>query len=106
RRRYRAGPARARRGARATRADSKIRSPSGAALYLGGGSVPSTSAGAGAGAGAAASGFGPGTSAWAAAGTEPVLSETRIVSSMALESAPPGAHFSVLVSLPWAIASE
>src|SRR5438477_8996442 len=39
-------------------------------------------------------------------GTTPVFSETRIVSSIPFESAPPGAHFSVLVSFPCAIASE
>src|SRR3982751_6444637 len=41
-----------------------------------------------------------------AAGTTPVFSETRMVSSIALESAPPGAHFSGLKSLACAIASE
>src|SRR5882672_516360 len=39
-------------------------------------------------------------------GSTPVLSETRMVSSIALESAPPGAHFSELKSFPCAIASE
>src|SRR5438477_8558479 len=39
-------------------------------------------------------------------GTTPVFSETRIVSSIPFESAPPGAHFSVLVSFPCAIAVE
>src|SRR5438132_2191016 len=39
-------------------------------------------------------------------GTTPVFRDTRIVSSIAFESAPPGAHFSVLVSFPCAIAFE
>src|SRR5258708_23416232 len=39
-------------------------------------------------------------------GTAPVLSETRIVSSIDFESAPPGAHLSVAVSFPCAMASE
>src|SRR5437667_2716108 len=56
----------------------------------------------------AAPGTGGGASCFcsAAPGTTPVFSETRIVSSIAFESAPPGAHFSVLVSLPCAIAFE
>src|SRR5207245_4198345 len=47
-----------------------------------------------------------GAPAKGAPGTTPVLSDTRIVSSIAFESAPPGAHFSVLVSFPCAIAFE
>src|SRR5207253_5069806 len=39
-------------------------------------------------------------------GTTPVFRDTRIVSSIAFESAPPGAHFSVLLSFPCAIAFE
>src|SRR6267143_2666737 len=66
-----------------------------------GGPLGFSGSGAAPGAAAGASCFGS-----AGPGTTPVLSETRMVSSIALESAPPGAHFSELKSFPCAMASE
>ena len=66
------------------------------------GASPAGAAGAFASAGAGA----PSVGAAGASGSLPVLSDTRMVSSIAFVSAPPGAHFSVLVSLPYASAVE
>src|SRR5437868_686734 len=72
-----------------------------------GGPAGASEPGAGAAGPFASAGAAPSAPAGAgASGSFPLLSDTRMVSSIALVSAPPGAHFSVLMSLPCAIAFE
>src|SRR5712671_6180829 len=67
---------------------------------------PGVSEGSGAEAGAPIAALPSGAGAAGCSGNTPVLSVTMIVSSIAFESAPPGAHLSGAQSLPSEIAFE